>query len=166
MLQAAQRIEKRSMISELKFLVDGMLGSLSTKLRILGFDTVYDKESSDLKLLEIAKQSGRILLTSDHELLLRAKRSQVICIAVYQRSEPERLAELFSQLGLLKIDSVGPSRCSLCNGKLEDEESDVLGRKVYKCNECGKKYWRGAHWEKLEALFEKVNASLSDRELS
>ncbi|MGI0080520.1 MAG: Mut7-C RNAse domain-containing protein, partial [Nitrososphaerales archaeon] len=85
---------------------------------------------------------------------------------VYQRAEPERLAELFSQLGLLKIDSMRPSRCSLCNGKLENKESDGFGRKVYKCNECGKKYWRGSHWEKLEALFEKVNASLSERELN
>ncbi|MGI0081019.1 MAG: Mut7-C RNAse domain-containing protein, partial [Nitrososphaerales archaeon] len=89
MLQASQKIENRSRVSEPKFLVDGMLGSLSTKLRILGFDTLYDKESSDLQLLEIAKESGRILLTSDHELLLRGKRSQVICIVVYQRAEPE-----------------------------------------------------------------------------
>ena len=39
-----------------RFLVDGMLGSLARKLRILGFDTVYDPKSEDDELRTSAWQ--------------------------------------------------------------------------------------------------------------
>lgn len=143
-----------------------MLGSLSTKLRVLGFDTLYDRESSDRKLLEIAGESGRILLTSDHELFLTAKRSRLACVGLHERTEATRLVELFSQLGITEIDSGRSSRCSLCNGELQGKKIDKLGRKVYQCKACRKRYWRGAHWQKLEALFGEVNVSLSNSEIN
>lgn len=161
MLDAIQKVVGGG-IGELQFLVDGMLGSLAIKLRILGFDTVYDKESSDEALIEIARKSNRILLTSDRELSLRAKRSLVICVALRERTEVDRLVELLSKLGIQKIDNARSSRCSLCNGKLESKGMDRFGKQIYQCADCEKKYWRGSHWEKLDKLFEKVNALLSN----
>ncbi|MFQ6135141.1 MAG: Mut7-C RNAse domain-containing protein, partial [Nitrososphaerales archaeon] len=34
-----------------KFVVDGMLGSLARKLRIFGYDTVYDAKIGDKEIL-------------------------------------------------------------------------------------------------------------------
>src|SRR5487761_797336 len=160
MFDATQKIERIG-ITEPQFLADGMLGTLAIKLRIQGFDTVYDKESSDAELIEIARESNRILLTSDHELSLRAKRSHVICVALRERTEVGRLVELLSKLRIQKIDTARSSRCSLCNGGLERKGMDRVGKPIYQCADCKKRYWRGAHWKKLETLFEKVNASLS-----
>src|SRR5271155_5865762 len=65
-----------------KFLVDGMLGSLSRKLRMLGFDTIYDSSSADSELRSLAKITNRILLTGDVELYITAKRSKIGTILV------------------------------------------------------------------------------------
>ncbi len=165
MLKASQAFRGRGRARP-QFLVDGMLGSLAVKLRILGFDTVYDKMSSDANLLEIARKSKRVLLTSDKGLILRSKLSRIPCVALTERNDADRLAELLSQLGISKIDASKSSRCSLCNGELAREEADDLGRQIYRCLDCHKKYWRGTHWEKLNKLFETVNISLSNRAAS
>ena len=146
-----------------RFLVDGMLGSLAVKLRILGFDAEYDRESTDRELVQRATNEGRILLTSDRELFLLAKHLHTNCMMVQGASERERLVQLFTNLGVKKLSPRRPSRCSLCNGRLQKtQEIDSYGREMYRCNNCGKLYWRGSHWKKLEQLFWEVNRAMSD----
>ncbi len=161
MLQAMQRSREKRL--EPQFLVDGMLGSLAVKLRILGFDTIYDKESTDSDLMKIARESKRILLTSDKGLIVQSRLSRLPCVALVQRNDAERLAELLDQLGISRVDTSKSSRCSLCNGQLEMEGTDDLARQIYRCLDCHKKYWRGSHWDKLEKLFELVNFYLSSK---
>ena len=52
----------------MQFLLDGMLGKLTRWLRMLGYDAVYQNDSSDTDLLTAAKSKSLILLTSDEEL--------------------------------------------------------------------------------------------------
>jgi uncharacterized protein with PIN domain len=148
--------------TKLKFLVDGMLGSLAVKLRMLGFDTLYDKESSDAQLMKIAKQSKRILLTSDMSLYSRSILSQVSCIALTKKDDASRLIELLKQLNISTLDASVKSRCSICNGSLVEDLPDEFGRARYRCVACKKKYWRGSHWNNLEKLVETVNRSVSN----
>jgi uncharacterized protein len=146
----------------LKFLVDGMLGSLATKLRILGFDTAYDKISTDKELILKAFEEERILVTSDEELYLHAKQHRSQAILVKGTSEVRRLSDLLQKAGVESLDLSKMSRCSACNSLLEDTgRKDELGRSVFKCENCGKLYWRGSHWRKLDALFSTVNRSLA-----
>ncbi len=145
-----------------KFLVDGMLGSLATKLRILGFDTKYDKDSNDHDLILKAPEEERVLVTSDKELYLHAKQQHVKAILVKGTSDEERLLELFQEAGVESLDLSNMSRCSACNFLLvETGTKDDLGRPIFKCINCGKSYWRGSHWRKLDALFSSVNRSLA-----
>ena len=145
----------------LLFLVDGMLGSIATKLRILGFDTVYDKESEDNDLLSRAKQENRILITSDYELQLKAKRLHLHCVLISGKTERERLVELFSKLNIRQVSLNRMARCSVCNGTLKKKEvRDHYGRDIYQCTTCGKLFWKGSHWKKLNALFSQVNFGL------
>jgi uncharacterized protein len=138
-----------------------MLGSLATKLRILGYDTAYDRESSDEDLLRTAKQAKRIVVTSDYEMCMRAKRSKLPSILIQRENEQGRLEQLLSGLGIKKLDLGRKPRCSRCNGILKEETGkDSFGRPISRCKECGKIYWRGSHWKNLEALFEKVNGDL------
>jgi len=56
------------MVIRRALIVDAMLGSLARKLRIYGFDTVYDKDSEDSSMLIAAKTESRTLVTCDKEL--------------------------------------------------------------------------------------------------
>ncbi|UCH08998.1 MAG: hypothetical protein JSV55_12885, partial [Deltaproteobacteria bacterium] len=46
----------------MRFVADSMLGKLARYLRIMGYDTVYQKTYSDQRLLELVGE-GRVLLT-------------------------------------------------------------------------------------------------------
>jgi len=144
-----------------RFLVDGMLGSLARKLRILGFDTVYDPKSEDSELRSSAMSSGRILLTGDFELFKSAKRSDIDTILINSSSERNRLFEVLHGSGRIAIqtDQI-VSRCSECNGELYETAKKNRNSAVYSCRACGKSYWKGSHWKKLTRLFDEVNQML------
>ena len=57
------------------FIVDAMLGNLAKKLRVLGYDSAYFSSIEDEKLVTIAKNEKRIILTKD-ELLCKTARSE------------------------------------------------------------------------------------------
>ena len=145
------------------FLVDGMLGSLARKLRILGYDTIYDSKAVDAKLLEIAAQSKRCLITSDMELYISSRRKKLASILINSRNERGRLFEVLSAIGESKIDETRVARCSICNGALRDSGRKERGNAVYSCVDCGKHYWKGVHWKRLSSLFNEVDRMLRDR---
>jgi uncharacterized protein len=148
-------------LSSQSFLVDGMLGTLATKLRILGFDTVYENHADDKELLRQAEESRRILLTSDNELFLQASRLRLKVMLIKEGTEKERLVTVLKKIGIDSVSESPLSRCSACNGSLRISGTDSRGRRNYVCSECGKRYWRGSHWKKLGQLFAEVNGSLS-----
>ncbi|HYX72308.1 MAG TPA: Mut7-C RNAse domain-containing protein, partial [Nitrososphaera sp.] len=54
------------------FLADSMLGSIARKLRIFGFDTLYDAQvNDDDEILKIGMEQDRVILTADKELFKR-----------------------------------------------------------------------------------------------
>ncbi len=138
-----------------------MLGSLARKLRILGFDAVYDPKSEDDELRTLAMADGRILLTGDFELFKSAKRSNINSILIDSPNERDRLFEVLKMSGTTTIHTEQlVSRCSQCNGELYDTGKMNRNSPVFSCRTCGKNYWKGSHWNKLNALFEDVNEML------
>ena len=49
------------------FLADAMLGSIARKLRVFGFDTLYNAQAHDDEILKIAMEQDRVILTADKE---------------------------------------------------------------------------------------------------
>jgi hypothetical protein len=147
---------------DVAFLLDGMLGSLTRKLRIIGFDTLYDPKSDDEQLLQKAKQLKRYLVTSDIALYIIAKKSRIHSVLITSRTESGRIYEILSKIGESRIDESRPPRCSVCNGRLRVSGNDDSGRSIFICLDCGKEYWKGTHWKKLNSLFREVNVMLSD----
>src|SRR5579884_4548128 len=146
-----------------RFLVDGMLGSLARKLRIYGYDTLYLKSEDDQKLLEECTKQSRILLTSDKRLAEQSRKSSVSCIFVTGKNDLERLCQVFGKLGIKPRLNSADSRCPNCNGTLgvkprHDVHYYVAQKSLerydvfYFCAFCGKAYWEGSHWSKLESL--------------
>lgn len=143
------------------FILDNHLGKLADYLRLLGFDVIYARDWSDDQIADYAHKSERILLTRDRGLLKRKIVSQGYCV---RADDPgEQLAEV---VGLYRLDNyVTPfQRCPRCNGKLVPVPKDQiidqllpLTRKYYneftQCQDCGKIYWKGSHFEHMQDLF-------------
>lgn len=146
-----------------RFLVDSMLGSLARWLRIGGYDAEYRRDAEDDSLMEEASKTGRILLTRDRVLVLRAKKRGVETILVEGEGEVEQLGALAAALGL-ELDPSN-SRCPKCNGSLTRVSRDEVRDRVpeasleafnvfWMCGSCGGVYWRGSHWDQIASTIE------------
>lgn len=162
-------------INRYSFIVDAMLGKIARKLRILGFDTVYDPYIDDMDILNSPKYYGRIVLTNDRALFSRCKKKGIDTILLDNRTEVENLVTIFRSLDIELISSQKlPHICTCCNGTLDtiiDKNSiknqipdRLLHSKniFYKCSQCNKIYWIGSHIEHIACLIEDINNKLAD----
>jgi uncharacterized protein with PIN domain len=155
-------------LSRIAFVVDVNVGKLALHLRALGFDTVYESETRDAKLADIAHSQKRILLSRDISLL---KRKIVMHGYLLRSQNPTRqLSEVVRLYNLSgKIQPL--SRCIPCNGLLVPvskknilDRLEPLTKKYYEsfqiCEQCLRIYWPGSHQEKLVAFIQKVIADV------
>ncbi|HEY4282665.1 MAG TPA: Mut7-C RNAse domain-containing protein [Chthoniobacterales bacterium] len=151
-----------------RFVGDGHLGKLARNLRLLGFDVAYDPELDDRQLLHIMQSDKRALLTRDRRLLMH---SVVIDGYCPRSSDPlEQTGEVIRRFHL--AGQLRPfTRCLQCNAPLKavDKEKildqlEPLTRIYYNefrcCTGCGKIFWRGSHFKKLEALLDRFRSNL------
>ena len=146
----------------MKFIADSMLGRLARWLRLIGFDTLYFHQIEDRLLLEIAREEDRILLTRDTRLVKMRGAERYLLLR--ENDTFDQLKEVISSLGLKPVTGLDGdsllSRCSLCNGILDNfPKEDAKGsipEYVYltsdyfkRCNGCLKLYWKGTHYERL-----------------
>ncbi len=143
----------------LRFLLDVHLGTLARRLRLLGVDAAY--ESEDIGDPELAARSAaqrRVLLSRDRGLLRR--RELWAGAYVYSDRPDEQLRDV---LGRFTPSLVPWTRCTACNGPLEDADKEAVRerlqhgtRRTYevfaRCTACERVYWRGAHHARLEAI--------------
>lgn len=149
-----------------RFLVDSMLGSLARWLRISGYDAEYRRDADDDSLMEEASRTGRVLLTRDRVLVLRAMKRDIEAFLVNGEDDVEQLGELAAALGL-KLDP-SSSRCPRCNGSLTQVDRDQVRDRVpeaslkafdvfWVCGSCGGVYWRGSHWDQIVSTIEEAD---------
>ena len=155
------------------FLVDAMLGKLAKKLRILGYDSAYFSSIEDEKLVLIAKNEKRIILTKDEQLAKAAQNQGVMTILIRGNEEVEQIEQINTKIKLGKfVIDTNSSRCIACNGKLQAVEKyriinkvpeGVLEReeKFWMCERCKKIFWEGTHFEKLQEFANQLNTRLS-----
>jgi uncharacterized protein len=168
------------------FLADAMLGSTARKLRIFGFDTLYIPQADDKDILKIGIEQDRVILTADKDLFKRILKVGARGVFIPSGIDDfEELAHIFGEVGIRAVDmnSIG-SRCSLCNGLLEQRTSDQVkyisnnGEKgaimvpdkvvawhnqFFQCTRCGKMYWEGSHLENIKSLARNLDAELMGR---
>jgi len=154
------------------FLADAMLGSVARKLRIFGFDTLYIAHAHDDEILKTGIEQGRVILTADKELFKRVVKAGARGVLVSGSGELEDLVHILSKNGISSVDLDGiGSRCSICNGLLEEKRPDQvknsvprkvaeLHREFYQCTTCRKVYWEGGHLTRIKALVRSVDTML------
>jgi len=154
------------------FIADAHLGGLAHKLRMAGFDTLYDNGYPDEDIEAIAAREHRIVLTRDRELLKRRSISHG-CYVRALRPEAQ-LRELFLRLDL--AGSVQPfSLCMECNAPLREiAKEEVAGRvpagvlaqqeRFFTCDVCRRVFWEGSHWKRMRALLDTLVVPAPDDE--
>lgn len=154
------------------FVIDSMLGNLAKKLRILGYDSTYFSDIEDEKLVVIAKNEKRVLVTKDEQLIKSAHNQGVMTILIRGNDELEQIMQINANIKLEKfLVDTNNSRCTVCNGKLQTIEKyrlvdkipdGVLEReeKFWMCDGCKKIYWQGTHFKKLQEFADKLNNRL------
>lgn len=149
-----------------KFVIDSHLGKLARHLRLLGFDSIYEKIFPDARIVEVAERENRVILTRDIGLLKNRSVKQGCWL---RSTDPaKQLKEVLKKYHLHA--RIKPFlRCLKCNGRItriaKHKIIDQLPEKVkeyykrfYLCRCCQKVYWQGSHYDKLLKLVNKVKS--------
>ena len=161
------------MLKAPSFLADAMLGSVARKLRIFGFDTLYIAHAADDEILKMGIDQGRVILTADKELFKRVVKAGARGVLVGGGSDLEDLVHILAKNGVtsVNLDGIG-SRCSICNGLLEEKRPEQVKSGVpdkvaachsefYQCTACSKVYWEGGHLRRIRALARNIDSKLA-----
>lgn len=147
-----------------RFLCDAMLGSLARWLRFCGYDCLYlGTEPEDAELARIARLEDRWLLTRDRELASVGPKTQMVKSGILEA----QLAEVLHRHSLPAPEDLEHSRCSECNGPLEEVTADEVASVVppyvlesaerfRRCGDCSRVYWPGTHGEQIHVRFARV----------
>jgi hypothetical protein len=142
-------------------LADCNLGTLVTWLRILGYDTLYDRGLADPAFLRRAEATGRIALTRRRSLAGHAGHARMVLVTT-DRVETQ-LAEVLTAVGARPDPTCRMSLCLKCNVPLAGiERGEAEGlvpayvferyRDFHRCPLCRRIYWPGTHRLRVEEI--------------
>ena len=146
-----------------KFIADCHLGKLAKYLRIMGIDTLFFPHIEDDKLIIIANDENRIIITRDRELSQRKNAPIFFLEPTDTKAQLKTLIDYYE----LKEHPSPFSRCIVCNTQLQFIEKekiiDRLPEKVKKyfdyfeyCPTCDRIYWQGDHYRHMMEFLEEV----------
>jgi len=144
----------------MKFIADVMLGRLAKRLRLLGFDVLYDRTLDDNGVIRVSIEQERTILTRD--TALAARPLAVNHLIIRDDKADEQVEQVLSAFPLL-VPPAPLTRCSACNELLQPiSRSDARDRVpsfVYEkgwdflhCPGCGRTYWQGTHVKRMKLL--------------
>lgn len=170
---AAKSLKTRSpatnKLEGLRFFCDSGLGGLARWLRGSGHESYWEPSIDDYELLQKAQKYSAIVLTTDSLLMERSVVRDRVIPALWlppTLSISEALAFVFHEFGL----QTRQPRCMSCGGefRLENKEAlkDRIPPKTYRwldeyfvCSRCGKLFWRGTHWRKIQTELQKMTSA-------
>jgi uncharacterized protein with PIN domain len=149
-------------LRNMAFIADAHLGKLAAYLRMIGFDTVYRNDLHDEEIIERSRREKRVILTRDLAILKNGKVSRGYFIR--SRDPLKQCREVLEKFSLK--DRIRPfSRCMECNAHLHSVEKDKIAGRIpeltnryftefYQCRECGRIYWKGSHYKKMQTMID------------
>ncbi|OFW03015.1 MAG: hypothetical protein A3I61_05295 [Acidobacteria bacterium RIFCSPLOWO2_02_FULL_68_18] len=145
-----------------RFVLDIHLRKLASLLRLAGFDAAVLAE--DAEIARMGRRDRRVVLTRDRELL---KRTEVRWGCWVRSADPPgQFAEIVRRF-TLAAGARPFTRCLCCNVELRPVTKEaVLDRlpprtraefdRFCLCEVCGRVYWRGSHYERLQTLLRRA----------
>ncbi|MFC1848057.1 Mut7-C RNAse domain-containing protein [Chloroflexota bacterium] len=152
----------------MRFIADSNVGGLARRLRMAGFDALFFSDMPDNRLVRIALDEDRVLLTRDTEIMKRrvVSSGKLRIILIESDDVKSQLRQVLATLNL--AGEVSPfTRCMECNEPLvfkvkEDIEGQVppyvyqTQTQYMQCPGCRRIYWRGTHWDRMNAELEEI----------
>lgn len=129
-----------------RFVLDVHLGRLARYLRMLGFDSAYARDWDDARIVDLAREQRRIILTRDRGTLKHS------CVTHGYWLRSQRPIEQVREV-LQAFDLSGQTkpftRCMDCNGRIARVAKERIGDRVdpaiisrfdsfWQCRDCGK----------------------------
>ncbi len=148
------------------FVADVHLGTLARRLRLLGFDTLYQNDFDDDEIIRLSLQQHRVILTRDRGILKTGR----VTHGYYVRSSTphDQVREVLSRFDLgTALDPF--RRCSRCNGRVEPVSRTAVADRLplrvaetydefFQCICCGQLYWKGTHYQRLLSWIDSLSA--------
>ena len=141
------------------FIADTMLGRLSRKLRMLGYDTLYFQKIDDSTLLKRSIEEGRQILTRKMHLINR-KEGTCNTLFIKDNDPSKQTIEVLQHYQLTVNPLIIGTRCLICNQRLKAIPVDQVESQIpdyvistqknfSSCPLCNKIYWKGTHYENM-----------------
>ncbi|QUC64529.1 Mut7-C RNAse domain-containing protein [Nitrosopumilus sp. K4] len=149
-----------------------MLGNVAKKMRLLGYDSKYDADIDDDKLIEEAKNEDRVIVSRDESLVRKSKKAGLKSILVSRHDEIGQFLEIINSSGIAISQINGDiARCPKCNSNtevvLKSSVKELIPPKVFeinekfwKCKGCNQVYWEGTHITNLQRFVMEINERL------
>ena len=146
---------------EIKFVVDINAGKLAKWLRIIGYDALLFNEEDDGKMIKIALNENRVILTKDSQVMKRRLISSGKLKAILiEEDDPKIQLQQIAKALDLNYQFKPFSICLECNQALiersKDEVCNLVPPHVLKtqnnfmeCPSCHRIFWRGTHWQAM-----------------
>jgi uncharacterized protein with PIN domain len=152
-----------------RFLCDPSLGGLARWLRAAGYEAALAPEVPGHRLPDEALRRGLVLLTTEAEALDRRIVADGRLVVVWVPSAltmAEQLRVAALDLGL----ALREPRCMACGGTLRATPKEAVRPRIpprtalwkdeyYVCAGCGGLFWRGTHWDRIEATLRRAVAA-------
>src|SRR3954463_4658107 len=104
------------------FIADVHLGKLARRMRMLGFDVLYDNHFTNKQLAQIAKSENRILLSRNSAF---ENNKALQSFIIHSEDAATQLQQVLMHFGLK--EQIHPfTKCIICNGKLNSVANDVI----------------------------------------
>jgi uncharacterized protein with PIN domain len=151
-------------LREPRFILDVHLGKLANHLRMLGFDTLYKNNFTDIELVTLSIEEQRILLSKDRKLIEESGITRGYRIK--EKDIRSQLIEVLERFDL--YSTVNPfCRCIECNTLLEAiVKEQIIHRLPLKvkelfndflfCKMCDRIYWQGSHYIHMKKFIDDV----------
>lgn len=148
---------------EERFTADRNLGKLAKWLRILGYDTLYDRGNADRNFLGRVAGEGRIALTRKRGLAGLSPLPGRLVVVTADRVE-KQIGEVVRMLGLNPDPGKRMTRCLRCNEPLEEVPKGTVDglvpvyvyekyERFRRCPSCRRIFWPGTHRQHMEEDF-------------
>jgi uncharacterized protein with PIN domain len=143
-----------------RFFCDAGLGGLARWLRGAGYEAFWRPGIEDSELVREALETKMIILTTDSLLMERRLLRDGVLPGLWLPpvlTIQEQLELVFLEFRL----AVRQPRCMSCGGELQPAAKTALHERIpprtyrwldeyFLCRRCGKLFWHGTHWERIQ----------------
>lgn len=153
-LRGPRFVRSKAHREPLQFLVSSQLGKLAAYLRLLGYNTLWQRFDELDLLIKTALDEDRILLTPDKTVQQRVNATDVIVLA---EESPDDQLRTLAKFYPLKTHTLAFALCSRCNVDLVSTDSNSAQTpktdSFYQCPLCEKTYRESTHRRLMQRLF-------------